>query len=251
MPVDLKNQVALVTGAAHRVGRAIALELARRGAHILVHYHSSSPETVRSTMQDIKSMGVDAFAVQGDVGRPEGVEQIFTGVREHFGRLNILVNSASIFQKRGLLEVTYEEWQQTMAVNLTGPFLCTQAAAELMRQNTPSGGCIVNICDRGVDSPWPEYAHHGVSKAALWSLTQVSAVSLAPDIRVNAVIPGPVMKPAGRNMSDEAWEAVGKTLPLQRVGAAEDVARAVAYLATEDFLTGTLIHVNGGEHLTK
>lgn len=196
-------------------------------------------------------MGVDAFAVQGDVGRPEGVEQIFTGVREHFGRLNILVNSASIFQKRGLLEVTYEEWQQTMAVNLTGPFLCTQAAAELMRQNTPSGGCIVNICDRGVDSPWPEYAHHGVSKAALWSLTQVSAVSLAPDIRVNAVIPGPVMKPAGRNMSDEAWEAVGKTLPLQRVGAAEDVARAVAYLATEDFLTGTLIHVNGGEHLTK
>jgi NAD(P)-dependent dehydrogenase (short-subunit alcohol dehydrogenase family) len=120
-----------------------------------------------------------------------------------------------------------------------------------MRQNTPSGGCIINICDRGVDTPWPDYAHHGVSKAALWSLTQVSAVSLAPDIRVNAVIPGPVMKPAGRSMTDEAWEAVGKTLPLQRVGSPEDVARAVAYLATEDFLTGTLIHVNGGEHLTK
>lgn len=251
MPVDLGNQVALVTGSAHRVGRAIALELARRGAHILVHYNNSSSETVRSTVQDIKSMGVDAFAVQGNVGTPEGVEQIFTSVREHFGRLNILVNSASVFQKRGLLDVTYEEWQETMAVNLTGPFLCTQAAVELMRQNTPSGGCIVNICDRGVDSPWPDYAHHGVSKAALWSLTQVSALSLAPDIRVNAVIPGPVMKPAGRNMSDEAWEAVGKTLPLQRVGSAEDVARAVAYLATEDFLTGTLIHVNGGEHLTK
>lgn len=251
MPVDLGDQVALVTGSAHRVGRAIALELARRGAHILVHYNSSSPETVRSTVQDIKSMGVDAFAVQGNVGTPEGVAQTFTGVREHFGRLNILVNSASVFQKRRLLDVTYEEWQETMAVNLTGPFLCTQAAAELMRQNTPSGGCIVNICDRGVDTPWPDYAHHGVSKAALWSLTQVSAVSLAPDIRVNAVIPGPVMKPAGRNMSDEAWEAVGTTLPLQRVGSAEDVARAVAYLATEDFLTGTLIHVNGGEHLTK
>jgi NAD(P)-dependent dehydrogenase (short-subunit alcohol dehydrogenase family) len=251
MPADLRDQVALVTGAAHRVGRAIALELARRGVHILVHYNSSSPDTVRSTVQDIKSMGVDAFAVQGNVGTPEGVSQIFTGVREHFGRLNILVNSASVFQKRGLLDVTYEEWQETMAVNLTGPFLCTQAAVELMRQNTPSGGCIVNICDRGVDTPWPDYAHHGVSKAALWSLTQVSAVSLAPDIRVNAVIPGPVMKPAGRNMSDEAWEAVGKTLPLQRVGSGEDVARAVAYLVTEDFLTGTLIHVNGGEHLIK
>lgn len=251
MLVNLQDQVALVTGSAHRVGRAIALELARHGVHILVHYHNSPPDTVRSTVQDIKSMGVDAFAVQGSVGTPEGIEQIFGGVREHFGRLNILVNSASVFQKRGLLDVTYDEWQETMAVNLTGPFLCTQAAAEFMRQNTPPGGCIINICDRGVDAPWAEYAHHGVSKAALWSLTQVSAVSLGPDIRVNAVIPGPVMKPAGRSMSDEAWEAVGRTLPLQRVGSAEDVARAVAYLASEDFLTGTLIHVNGGEHLTK
>ncbi|MAS37769.1 MAG: hypothetical protein CL610_27480 [Anaerolineaceae bacterium] len=251
MPIDLKDQVALVTGSAHRVGRAIALELARRGAHILVHYHSSSADAVRSTMHDIKSMGVDAFSVQADVGTPEGVEAVFTAVREAFGRLNILVNSASTFQKRELLDVTYEEWQQTLAVNLTGPFLLTQASAELMRQNSPAGGCIVNICDRGVDGPWKEYAHHGVSKAALWALTEVSAVSLGPDIRVNAVVPGPVMKPAGRNMSDEAWEAVGDTLPLKRTGSAEDVARAVAYLVTEDFLTGTLIHVNGGEHLTK
>jgi NAD(P)-dependent dehydrogenase (short-subunit alcohol dehydrogenase family) len=251
MVSDLNDQVALVTGSAHRVGRAIALELARSGAHILVHYHSSSPEAVRSTVQDIKSLGVDAFAVQADVGTAEGVEQIFAAVREHFGRLNILVNSASNFQKRRLLEVTLEEWQQTLAINLTGPFLCTQAAAALMQQNNPPGGVIVNICDRGVDGPWPEYAHHGVSKAALWSLTQVSAVSLGPDIRVNAVVPGPVMKPAGRSMSDEAWEAVGKTVPLQRTGSADDVARAVAYLARESFITGALIHVNGGEHLNR
>jgi pteridine reductase len=251
MTIDLTNQVALVTGSAHRVGRAIALELARGGAHIMVHYHSSPPETVRSTVQDIKSMGVDAYAVQADVSTPEGVEQIFTAVREKYGRLNILVNSASTFQKRGLLDVTYEEWQQTLAVNLTGPFLCTQAAAEIMRQNTPSGGAIINICDRGVDGPWLDYAHHGVSKAALWSLTQVSAASLGPDIRVNAVIPGPVLRPAGRSMSDEAWAEIGKALPLQRTGSPEDVARAVAYLAREDFLTGTLIHVNGGEHLVR
>lgn len=251
MPIDLSDQVALVTGSAHRVGRAIALELARQGAHIMVHYNSSSPEAVRSTVQDIKSMGVDAYSVQADVGTPEGVEHIFTAVRENFGRLNILVNSASVFQKRGLLDVTYEEWQQTLAVNLTGPFLCTQAAAELLRRNSPPGGAIVNICDRGVDGPWLEYAHHGVSKSALWALTQVSAISLGPDIRVNAVVPGPVMKPAGRSMSDEAWEAVGKTLPLQRTGSAEDVARAVVYLVREEFLTGTLIHVNGGEHLVR
>jgi NAD(P)-dependent dehydrogenase (short-subunit alcohol dehydrogenase family) len=250
MPFDLKDQVALVTGSAQRVGRAIALELARNGAHIIVHYHSSSSDDVRSTVQDIKSLGVDAFAVQADVGSAAGVETIFSAVREHFGRLSILVNSASNFQKRSLLEVTLEEWEQTMAINLTGPFLCTQAAASLMRENTPAGGAIVNICDRGADGPWPEYAHHGISKAALWALTQVSALSLGPEIRVNAIIPGPVMKPAGRNMSDEAWEAVGQTVPLKRTGSPEDVARAVAYLVREDYVTGTLIHVNGGEHLT-
>jgi pteridine reductase len=251
MPVDLQDQVALVTGSAHRVGRAIALELARSGVNIMVHYYQSSDDTVRETLHDIKSMGVDAFSVQADVSTAEGVEQIFTAVREQFGRLDILVNSASVFQKRQLMEVTLEEWELTMAVNLTGPFLCTQAAATLMRANTPPGGSIINICDRGVDGPWPDYAHHGISKAALWSLTAVSAVSLGPDIRVNAVVPGPVMKPAGRSMSDQDWQAVGETLPLQRIGSGEDVARAAAFLAREDFLTGALIHVNGGEHLVK
>lgn len=249
MPFDPADGVALVTGSAQRVGRAIALALARTGMHIMVHYHSANPDMARSTVQDIKSMGVDAYAVQADIGTAEGVGQIFSAVREHFGRLHVLVNSASIFQKRTLLEVSLEEWQQTLDVNLTGPFLCTQAAAALMRENTIPGGVIINICDRGVDGPWPEYAHHGVSKAALWALTQVSALSLGPDIRVNAIVPGPVMKPAGRNMSDEAWADVGDTLPLERTGSAEDVARAVVYLVHEDFVSGALLHVNGGEHL--
>ena len=249
MHIDLTDQVAVVTGSAHRVGRAIALELARRGVHILVHYHSSGDESVRETVQDIKSLGVDAYSVQADLSKPVGVEALFTAVREKYGRLNILVNSASLFQKRDLLDVTLEEWQLTLDVNLTAPFLCTQAAVAMMRKNDPSGGVIVNICDRGADKPWPDYAHHGVSKAGLLALSQVSAASLGPDIRVNAVIPGPVMKPAGRSMSDDEWAAVGAHLPLQVTGEAEDVARAVAYLVSESFLTGTVIHVNGGEHL--
>lgn len=249
MRIDLTDQVALVTGSAHRVGRAIAVELARHGVHIMVHYHSASADTVRDTLQDIKSMGVDAFTVQADISTSEGVESVFTAVREHFGRLNILVNSASLFQKRALLDVSLEEWQQTLAVNLTAPFLCTQAAAAMMRRSDPPGGTIINICDKGADRPWPDYAHHGVSKAGLLALTEVSAVSLGPDIRVNAVIPGPVMKPAGRAMSDDDWEKVGAKLPLSRTGSAEDVARAVAYLVSESFVTGAVIHVNGGEHL--
>jgi NAD(P)-dependent dehydrogenase (short-subunit alcohol dehydrogenase family) len=249
MQVELTDQVALVTGAAHRVGRAIAVELARCGAHIMVHYNSSPPEAVRDTLQEIKSNGVDAFAVQADVGTQEGVTAIFTAVREHFGRLNILVNSASNFQKRQILDVTLEDWQITMNTNLTGPFLCTQAAAAMMRENDPSGGVVVNICDKGSLDPWPEYAAHGISKAGLLALTKVCAVSLGPDIRVNAVIPGPVMRPSGRYMTDEQWEAVGQKVPLQRTGAPEDVARAVSYLAREDYVTGAVLQVNGGEHL--
>lgn len=248
MRVDISDQVALVTGSAHRVGKAIALELARCGVHILVHYGSSPEETVRDTLHEIKSLGVDAFAVQADLSKREGVDAAFAAVREHFGRLHILVNSASNFQKRTLMEVTLEEWQETMDINLTAPFLCTQSAVRMMRENDPSGGLIVNICDMGVVKPWPEYAHHGVSKAALYALSQVSAVSLgAEHIRVNAIIPGAVLKPP--NYSEDQWHKLGAATPIGRPGTAEDVARAVAYLAQEDYLTGMTLHIDGGEHL--
>jgi len=248
MQIDLTDQVALVTGGAHRVGKAIAVELARCGAHVLVHYNSS-PDAATQTVREIKSLGVDAFPVQADISTPGGIEVIFAALSEHFDRLNILVNSASTFQQRHLLEVSLQDWQETLNVNLTAPFLCTQAAAAVMRRNDPSGGVIVNILDKGATDPWPKYPHHSVSKAGLLMLTNVSAVSLGPDIRVNGVIPGPVMKPAASGMSDEEWAALGKRLPLKRTGTPEDVAQAVVYLARETFLTGTIIHVDGGEHL--
>lgn len=249
MNIDLNDKVALVTGSARRVGKAIALELARKGVHIMVHYGGSTPEEVRETMLEIKSCGVDAYEVQADLSQPTAIEKLIEALEEKFGRLDILVNSASIFQKRNLLEVTLEEWEATMNINLRAPFLLTQAAARMMQTNTPPGGVIINICDKGTDGPWPEYPHHGVSKAALWALTQVSAVSLGPHIRVNAILPGPVMKPAGKNMSDDDWAKLGDENPLKMVGDAADVGRAVVYLASESFLTGALIHVNGGEHL--
>lgn len=248
MRVELVEQVALVTGGAHRVGKAIAIELARRGADVLIHYNSSAAAATE-TVREIKSLGVNAFAVQADISTQEGIETVFSALREQFGRLNVLVNSAANFQQRELLEVSLSEWQETLAINLTAPFLCTQAAAALMRENDPSGGAIINILDKGAIEPWPKYAHHSVSKAALWMLTQVSAASLGPDIRVNAVIPGPVMKPAGTDMTEKEWEALGQKTPLGRVGTPEDVARAVAYLASEDYVTGSVVHVNGGEHL--
>lgn len=247
MHLDLTDQIALVTGSAHRVGKAIALELARRGVHIMMHYHHSSEESVKQTLREFKSQGVDAFPVQADLSTPEGVDALFNAVEERFGRLNILVNSASNFQKRRLLDVTLKDWHDTMNINVTAPFLCTKAAVPLMLKNDPPGGCIVNICDRGALEPWPEYAHHGVSKAALLALSQVSAVSLGPEVRVNAIIPGAVLKPA--EYDDDLWQRLGEKAPLQKTGAAEDVARAVAYLCSEDYLTGVVIRVDGGEYL--
>jgi pteridine reductase len=246
---DLKGKVALVTGSAHRVGKAIALELARHGVHIVVNYHSAPDEVVAETVSEINGYGVEALAVQADVSAADGVSELFRQIEESIGALYILVNSASVFPAGTVEQTSPEAWRQTLDVNLTGPFMCIQAAAAIMRRNDPSSGSIVNICDVGTLRPWPERAAHGVSKSALWMLTQTAAVTYAPQgIRVNAVMPGPVLAPPG--MSESRWEQIGRDQTLLgRPGGPGDVARAVAYLCREDFLTGVLLPVNGGEHL--
>ena len=248
MQIDLTDQVALVTGSAHRVGRKIALALARQGVNIMVHYHSTDADTVRDTIRDIKSEGVDAFDVQANIAEPEGVDRVMDAVKEQYGRLDILVNSASVFPSADLMDITLESWNLTMNVNLRAPLLLTQQAARLMTENEPPGGAIINIIDQGADAPWPKRPHHGISKYGLWMLTQVSAVSLGPQVRVNAIVPGPVMK-TNDGMSDEQWAHMGDHLPLHRTGDGDDVGRAVVYLVRESFITGAKLHVNGGEHL--
>ena len=249
MRIDLSDKVALVTGSARRVGRVIALELAKEGAHILAHYHRAEASEVRETLQAIKSLGVDAHGVAADLSQAEGADIVFAALQGRYRSLDIVVNSASVFQRRGLLDVTLEDWDHTMAINLRGPFLITQRAARLMAENPIPGGVIINICDASVDSPWREYPHHCISKSALWMLTQVSALTLGPAIRVNAIAPGAVMKPAGRVTSDEDWARIGERNVLRRTGTPEDVARAVVYLCQEDFITGELLRINAGQHL--
>lgn len=249
MQIDLNNQVALVTGSAHRVGKAIALALAEQGMHILVHYNRTDPDIVRDTLLDIKSKGVEAYDIQADISKPEGVTQVMDALREHYGRLNVLVNSASAFPSGNLLDVTVESWDLAMNVNLRAPFLFTQQAARMMQNNDKAGGAIINICDQGADAPWPKRPHHGISKWGLWMLTQVSAIALGPSVRVNAIVPGPVMK-TDDGMTDEQWAIMGDHLPLKRTGEGMDVGRAAVFLATQSFITGTKLHVNGGEHLT-
>lgn len=247
MRQPLTNRVALVTGSAHRVGRAIALSLAAEGAHIVVHYHGSD-EAAQNTVREIKSLGVRAISYRADQSNPQDVASMFDAVREEFGGLDILVNSAGMFKKTDFMDIDYEEWQRVMSVNLTGPFLCSQQAARLMLEGENAGGVIINIIDNSALQPWIQFPHHSISKTGVLMLTKILARRLAPEIRTNAIAPGPVMKEPGR--SDESWARVAERVPLQRNGSAEDVGRAVVYLASEDFLNGVVLNVDGGEHLT-
>ncbi|HRE47606.1 MAG TPA: SDR family oxidoreductase [Aggregatilineales bacterium] len=243
--IPLAGKVALVTGSARRVGRAIALELAGRGMNLLVH-HSNSDADAESAVREIEGLGVQAYMVKADLRDPLQIALLFRTIRARFGRLDLLVNNASVFYPKPILDVTVDEWRDVLDVNLTAPFLCSQAAAGLMNGRR-EGGSIINILDLSAFHPWKTYPHHSVSKAGLKMLTEVLAVSLAPTIRVNAVAPGPVLRDAGN--SPEQWAILGERLPLKRTGEPTDVARAVAYLASEPFLTGAIIRVDGGEGL--
>jgi NAD(P)-dependent dehydrogenase (short-subunit alcohol dehydrogenase family) len=230
-----------VTGGAHRVGKTIVLALANAGADIIIHYHRSA-QAAEATAREVKALGRQAVTVAADLGQIAGIDRLFQVVERHYGQLDILVNSASVFEPVAFTQMTPEQWDQTLDVNLRGPAFCSQSAARLMPLG--GGGQIVNIADVIGLRPWPRYPHHAVAKAGLIMLTQVLAVALAPAVQVNAVAPGPVLKPPG--MSEERWEVIGAASLLGRPGRADDVADAVLFLVTSDYITGEVLTVDGG-----
>jgi len=241
--LELTGKVAVVTGSAHRVGKIIALALARAGAHIVVHYHSSSESP--AAVAEIEALGVRAIDVAADLGDPAGATAVFEAAEREFGGVDVLVNSASNFQKGSVLTLSPEDWQETLAINLSGPFFCAQLAARSMLRR--GGGAIVNIADLSGLQPWAGYPAHSVSKAGLLMLTKVLAKALAPTIRVNAVAAGPVLKPD--DWDDARWQASGSRTLLKRTGSGYDVARAALFLLQEDFVTGTTMLVDGGRSI--
>ena len=238
--MDLHGKTILVTGAARRLGRAIAVELASSGAAILVHHHAS-PSDAEATCETIRRLGAAAHPVQADVGAAGGIDFLFEQVDRH-GPLHGLVNSAAVMLAGDLLTVSEADWHSTIDVNLKGAFFVLQQAAQRIRRS--GGGAVVNVADIAGLRPWPRFPVHSISKAGLLSLTQVAALALAPDIRVNAVVPGPVLKPD--RISAARWEALGLQLPMQRTGTPDDVARAVCFLMENDFITGEALLVDGG-----
>ncbi len=238
-----KPRVALVTGGAIRVGRALTLGLAEAGYDIAINYHSSDGEAV-TVSRRVEELGRRAIMLPGDISQAQDVEQIALGVSEEFGRLDLLVNNASLFRNTPLLEMEESEWDRVMAVNLKGPFLMVKATVDLL---TRAGGQIVNLVDLSAFQPWVDHPHHSVSKAALLQLTRVMARALAPRVRVNAIAPGTVLLPEDYDNAKHNHSRAQSVLGT--LGSPEDVVRTVLFLERSPFITGEVIVVDGGQLL--
>ncbi len=235
----LSGKLVLVTGAGKRIGRAIALALAERGADIAITYRESQTEAER-TVHEIASFGVDALAVRADLTDPEDIRQAVASVGERFGHIDVLVNNAGNFASERLEAISVMQWDGMFATNTRGPFLVAQAAYPHLHA---AAGRIVNIGSLGGLHPWATHAHYCTSKAALHMLSQTMAKAWAPEISVNCVAPGMIVQ----GEVGEAYQHFAEKTPMRRNGTAEDVAAAVVFFATgPHFITGQILTVDGG-----
>ena len=238
---SLEGQVALVTGGAKRIGRSIALRLAADGAAVALNYKTSRGEA-ESLVREIQDGGAKGTAIQADVSKRAEVEKMFASVEREFGRLDILVNNAGMFFSAKFESLTDEQWNHIMDANLKSQFLCAQLAAPIMKRQ--GRGRIINLSSLGGLLAWPAYTHYCVSKAGSIMLTRCLARALGPEILVNSVAPGTIQFP-----DEPPDEEYIRRVPLHRTGTGDDIAGAVAYLATADFVTGQVIVVDGGRAL--
>lgn len=242
--MELRDRVALVTGSARRVGRTIAHHLAARGCVIAVHYGASAREA-RDAVSEFRALGVSAAEFRAELAESDQCAGLISEVALKFGRLDILINSASVFPRTPFGRISAGTWDEIHNINLRAPFLLSQAAAPYLKE---SRGVIVHIGDVRIDRPRTTYVPYAASKAGLLNLTAGLARTLAPEIRVNAVGPGPVLFPQEYS-EEEKSRAVRETL-LKRAGSPEDVARAVVFLCENDYITGAFLPVDGGLHLS-
>jgi NAD(P)-dependent dehydrogenase (short-subunit alcohol dehydrogenase family) len=239
MDKPLSGKTVLITGAAKRIGRAIALVLAESGANIAITYLSSQQEA-EATVRALADWDVDALAVRCDLRDPESIEQTVAAVVEEFGQIDVLVNNAGRFESEALEAISVEQWDAMFATNTRAPFLMAKAAHPHLRATK---GRIINIGSLGGLHPWATHGHYCTSKAALHMLSKTMAKAWAPDISVNCVAPGMIVQ----GEVDEAYEHFARKTPMQRNGTAEDVAAAARFFATAPhFITGQLLAVDGG-----
>lgn len=243
------NKVALITGAARRVGAEIAHTLHGAGINVVLHYNRSEAEATRLCEIFNEARPESACMVKADLEKIANLEDLIHQTTKKWGHLDILVNNASRFHKTFVGQVTQEIWDNLMTNNLKAPFFLSQAAAKHLQQRQ---GCIVNIADVHAVRPMREYGVYSITKAGLVMLTQALAQELGPHIRVNAVSPGVVMWPEGENSVDEDYKKIliSRTA-LNRHGTPKDIAKAVLYLVNDaDYVTGEVLTVDGGRSLS-
>ena len=247
--MDPRGKVALITGGA-RIGVTVAETLAAHGCHVAVTYRASK-ESADETVAKVAQRGAKGVAIPGDVREPEDVQRIIATVKRELGRLDILINMASVYTRTPFeqLQLNKEEpWRASIAVDLEGAYRCSLAAVPLMQQQ--GAGRIINFADWLAASGRPrykDYLPYYVAKSGVMGLTEALALELAPHILVNAIAPGPILRPAG--MSDEGEREVRHVTPLGRWGGPEEIAKTALFLVETDFVTGECIRVDGGRHL--
>lgn len=237
-----ERKAALVTGGAKRLGRAIARKLAEAGLNIALHYHTSASEAAE-TAHLLRELGAEVTLHQADLSLVAEAERLVDEAAAAWGRLDVLVNNASVFIRTPLGSVTEAQWDVVLNTNLKGPFFCAQRAGTLMQ--AAGSGVIVNLIDTGIYIAWAGYVPYLISKAGLEQLTYGLAKALAPQVRVNGVAPGPVL-PQAEDGPPEQAQAARRTL-LGRLGGPEAVAEAVLYLVQAEFVTGVVLPVDGGQ----
>jgi NAD(P)-dependent dehydrogenase (short-subunit alcohol dehydrogenase family) len=242
MTKRLEGKVALVTGAGKRLGRAVALRLAEEGMDVAVHYGNSAKEAAE-VVGKILEMGQKAVAIKADLRSVDQIRRLLLEVGNELGRLDLAVNSAANFLPGSVISTTEEVWDDSLESNVKAPFFVAQAAAPLLRR---AKGAIVNFSDTGGLLGWPGFIGHSVAKAGVINLTKSLARALAPDVRVNAIAPGTITMPGD---PPEWEEEFVKLAPLKKTGRPSDIADAVVYLATAEFLTGHTLVLDGGRTL--
>ena len=236
----LSGKTALITGAARRIGRAIAMELASQGASIAVHYRNAEKEA-ENLCRELKKYNVECWLLQADFGNRNEYEKLMDAAFDKTGGLDILVNSASIFPQSSLQDVTWEDLTANIQINAWAPLYISRSFAQKAR-----GGVIINLLDARIGDLDLKHVAYLLSKQMLETFTRIMALELAPHFRVNAVAPGLILPPPGKD--DRYLEQLIHTIPLKRHGTAGQIADAVLFLIKNDFITGQVIYVDGGRH---
>ena len=236
------KKIALITGGAHRVGKAIAIHLAKSGYDIGIHYGTSEDQAVE-TKNEIEALGRQAALFKADLEDPDAIENMFHSFSQQYSHLDVLINSAAVMPKSDLMKISWEDWDRIINVNLRAAWLVSRQAVAFMRKK----GVIINISDAGADLHWTGYGAYGISKYALNELTRLLARQLAPAIRVCGIAPGLLMK--ADETTQEEWDKLAERVPMQSAGDIKSLLATIDLLISNEYITGEIITLNGGASL--